>query len=300
MKRIVLVNPAAGGGACGRLAPKYLDRLRRSGLELEVRTTRGPGDATRLTQEARRAGHRSFIAVGGDGTSHEVVNGLFTPGALVDRQDPPELGILPLGTGNSFLRDFHDRGAEGAVDALMDGKPRRCDVARLTHSKGVLHFINNFLIGFAADVSALRNRKYSSIGQLGYVLAVIGQVKRLAPAPIPFATDGGSLDRAPLTFLTVANSRFTGGKMMMAPEADTADGLLDIIRAGAMSRPSLLLAFPKIFKGTHLGHKAVSSSRSRVVELDLDGPRDVLIDGELLELEPERIEVLEGALEVLV
>ncbi|MGH9681337.1 MAG: acylglycerol kinase family protein, partial [Candidatus Acidiferrales bacterium] len=104
-----IVNPAAGGCRCGTLAPRALDRLREAGLALEVRQTRAPGEATILAHEAYAGGFRYFIAVGGDGTGYEIVNGLF-PEALTEGR--AALGFLPLGTGNSFLRDFTNEGAE--------------------------------------------------------------------------------------------------------------------------------------------------------------------------------------------
>ena len=126
---LAVVNPAAGGGACGRHAVATIDRLRQSGLEVDVFETRAAGDARVRAREELAAGRRDFIAVGGDGTSFEIVNGLLDqpiPGAR------PSLGFLPLGTGNSFLRDFSDQGAEYAIEALIQGKRRPCDVIRVT------------------------------------------------------------------------------------------------------------------------------------------------------------------------
>ena len=123
-----IVNPAAGGGRCGKLAPRALDRLRNAGLALEVRETRAPGEATVFAHEAYAAGYRNFIAVGGDGTSFEIVNGIF-PAALSEGR--AALGFLPLGTGNSFLRDFTKRGADYAIESIVARRRRPCDVIRL-------------------------------------------------------------------------------------------------------------------------------------------------------------------------
>ena len=103
---LAVVNPAAGGGRCGKLAGPALEKLRAAGVELEVIETRTPGQATRFVLDAYRAGYRRFIAVGGDGTSYEIVNGLFPGAEGVER---PTLWFLPLGTGNSVLRDFTER-----------------------------------------------------------------------------------------------------------------------------------------------------------------------------------------------
>jgi YegS/Rv2252/BmrU family lipid kinase len=296
---LAVVNPAAGGGACGRHAVATIDRLRQSGLEIDVFETRAAGDARVRAREELAAGRRDFIAVGGDGTSFEIVNGLLDqpiPGAR------PSLGFLPLGTGNSFLRDFSDQGAEYAIEALIQGKRRPCDVIRVSTtggSTGTLHYINIFSIGFVADVGATRNRHFSGLGEFGYTLGTVLRVAGLHAYVFPMTIAGRSgEDREPLTFLSVNNSRYTGGKMMMAPDANTRDGLLDIIRVGRMGRISLLRTFPKIFKGTHVQHPAVSCFQAPAVDFRLGDAVDVMIDGEMMNFNPTRLEVVPGAIDV--
>jgi len=296
LRYLAVVNPAAGGGACGRHAPAVVDRLRQSGLEVDVIETSAPGQARELARTELAGTRRHFIAVGGDGTSFEIVNGLLDAPQSGER---PTLGFLPLGTGNSFLRDFSDQGAEYAIDALKQGKRRPCDVIRVTHTKGVLHYINIFSIGFVADVCATRNRRFPGLGEFGYSLSTVLRVATLRPYVFPMRTDGrAGEDSEPLTFLSINNSRFTGGKMMMAPDANTRDGLLDIIRVGRMGRISLLQTFPKIFKGTHVHHPAVACHQAPGVDFRLDAEVDVMIDGEMLTLNPTRLEVVPGAIDV--
>jgi len=296
LRYLAVVNPAAGGGACGRGAPAAIDRLRQSGLEVDVIETRGPGEARELARTELAGTRRHFIAVGGDGTSFEIVNGLLDQPQAGER---PTLGFLPLGTGNSFLRDFSDQGAEYAIDALKQGKRRPCDVIRVAHTAGVLHYINIFSIGFVADVCATRNSRFPGLGEFGYTLSTVLRVATLRPYVFPMRTDGRSgEDREPLTFLSINNSRFTGGKMMMAPDANTRDGLLDIIRVGRMGRVSLLQTFPKIFKGTHVHHPAVTCHQAAGVDFELDADVDVMIDGEMLKFNPTRLEVIPGAIDV--
>ena len=299
-KHLAIVNPAAGGGACGKRAPAVLDRLRAAGLEVEVVMTRARGEGEGIARDAFAAGQRDFIAVGGDGTGYEVLNGLFDAAAPRGRPpaDVPRLGFLPLGTGNSFLRDFSDRGAEYAIESLCQGRARACDVIRLTHADGVLHFINIFSIGFVSDVCALRNDRFATFGEFGYVLGVITKTAGLHTYDFPMRVDGGPEDRRPITFLSVNNSKFTGGKMMMAPAADTGDGLLDIIHVGALGRLSLLQTFPKIFKGTHVAHPAVTATQARAIDFDIAQVIDVMLDGEMLKLRPQRLEVLPSVLQV--
>lgn len=300
-RHLAIVNPAAGGGACGRRAPGALESLRRHGLQVEVAETGAPGDGVRLAREALLAGHRSLIAVGGDGTLFEVVNGLMAAtgdAASVEAGARPTLGVLPLGSGNSFVRDFGDGSPASAARALVRGVRRPCDVIRIRHDRGVTHFVNIFSVGFVAEVGALRNRRFSRLGALGYMLGVVVEVARLRQWFIPMAVGEAGLCRERTTFVAVCNSRYTGGRMEMAPGAETADGLLDVVHVGALGRISLLATFPRIFKGTHVTHPAVRTAQARTVRFELESELPVLVDGEILRLRPHSLEVLPGAIDV--
>jgi diacylglycerol kinase (ATP) len=300
LPHLAVVNPAAGGGRCGKQFPAAVQRLREAGVEVDIVETTGPGEACEIVRDAWASGRRRFIGVGGDGTGYEIVNGLFPAASGAPAHDRPSLGFLPLGTGNSFLRDFTDRGVDDSLPAILDGRARPCDVIRLEHDDGELHYINLLSIGFVADVNGRRARKYKAWGELGYIFAVVAETFGLRPRPYPMRADGGDLDNDAITFASFNNSKFTGGKMMMAPEADTADGRIAYVRVGPLGRISLLRTFPKIFKGTHVLHPAVSQSQVEAVEFDLDGPIDVMVDGEALQVRPRRLSVLPGALRVQV
>ncbi len=295
---LAIVNPAAGGGRCGKQFPAACERLRQGGLTIDVAQTHGPGEASAIARAAWHEGRRRFIAVGGDGTGFEIVNGLFP--AATDSTVKPRLGFLPMGTGNSFLRDFTEQGAEHSIGALLEGRWRECDVARLHHRAGIMHWINILSIGFVADVNGLRARRFRRWGEFGYVAAVVTAVAGLRSRPFPLRCDGGETDGGKMVFASFNNSRFTGGKMMMAPHADTADGLVDFIRVGPLGRISLLATFPKIFSGKHLLNPAVRESKHKTIEFDVTDEIDVMIDGEAERVVPRAIDVLPAALEVCV
>lgn len=294
---LAIVNPAAGGGRCGREAPRVIEQLRQSGLSVEVHETKAAGEGTAVARDAYKRGVRRFIGVGGDGTGFEIVNGLF-PEALEGER--PWLGFLPLGTGNSFLRDFTTEGASYSQRALVEHIHRPCDVLRLRHRDGDTYFINLLSFGFVADVCTVTNRRFKSLGEAGYPLGVLWTVAGLRCSPIPFAPDAAALNVAPLAFVSFNNSRFTGGKMMMAPSADTADGLCDVIVVGKLGRMALIGTFPKIFDGTHVRHPAVQEHKARSIAFRVSGPLDAMIDGEVISLWPEQLDVLHHALEVCV
>ena len=293
-----VVNPAAGGGRCGKLAAAALARLRAAGVELEVAETSSPGQGAQLTREAHAAGYRQFLAVGGDGTANEIVNGIFPRSELDDR---PALAFLPLGTGNSFLRDFTDRGTDHTAEALLSGRRQACDILRLTHGGGVLYFINLLTLGFAADVAAVTNRRFKPLGELGYILGVLTRIARLDRRAFPHRVDNaGEFDRRRCLFLAFSNTKFTGGKMMIAPQADPTDGQIEFVRWGPIGRLGLLRNFPTLFDGTHIRHPLASRAAARRIDFELTGPVDVMVDGESLMLDCKTIEVLPAALDVLV
>jgi len=295
---LAVVNPAAGGGRCRKLVGPALERLRAAGIPVDVIETTARGGATAIARDAYAHGYRRFIAVGGDGTSYEILNGLF-PEAV--REASPLLAFLPLGTGNSFLRDFSDRGVEYGLEALLGGRSRPCDVLRLTHQEGVLHYMNLLSMGFAADVANLRARRFSGWGELGYQAAIFISLVRLRRRPFPLRVDGETkTDRRRCLFLTFNNSKFTGGTMMIAPQADVSDGLIEYVRWGPIGRLGLVRNLPTLYDGTHVRHPLAERRAARRIDFDLDAPVDVMVDGEVLTVRCQTLDVLPSALRVVV
>jgi diacylglycerol kinase (ATP) len=298
---LAVVNPAAGGGRCRKLVSPTLEKLRAAGIKIDVAETAAPGQGITIVREAHARGYRNFIAVGGDGTSYEIVNGIFS-GA--DGSPPVErctLGFLPLGTGNSFLRDFSDQGVDAAVAALLAGRTQTCDVLRLKHTQGVIYYINLLSLGFTADVATVRARRFSHYGQLGYVLAIFTCLAKLERRPFPLRVNGhGDLDRRRCLFLTFNNSKFTGGTMMIAPNADVNDSLIEYVRWGPIGRLGLIRNLATLYDGTHIRHPLASHQAVRRVDFELDAPVDVMVDGEVLTLQCQTLDVLPSALNVVV
>jgi diacylglycerol kinase (ATP) len=294
---LAIVNPAAGGGRSRKLLGPALERLRVGGIEITVAETQTPGDATAIAREAYGRGLRNFIAVGGDGTSYEIVNGLY-PQALAG--EPPTLGFLPLGTGNSFLRDFSHAGVEYGIESLLAQRSRSCDVMRLRHRDGVIHYINLLSMGFSADVATLRARSFSGWGEFGYVTSIFLTLARFHRRPFPVRIEGAEgFDRRSCLFLTFSNSKFTGGTMMIAPKAEIDDGLVEYVRWGPIGRLGLIRNLPGLYDGTHIEHPLAERKAVKRIEFNLDAPVDVMVDGEVLTLHCEELDVLPGALNVV-
>ncbi|HSC77137.1 MAG TPA: YegS/Rv2252/BmrU family lipid kinase [Candidatus Acidoferrales bacterium] len=294
---LAIINPAAGGGRCGKLAPAALDRLRDAGMKIEAVEVQRPGQGSELAREGERRGFQKFLAVGGDGTTYEIVNGLFprAPGL-----PPPTLAFLPLGTGNSFVREFSARVLEHAMDALQAGRRRPCDVLRLTHRDGVIHYINLLSLGFAADVAVLRDRQLKRLGTLGYWLGALACLARLNRRAFPLrADDDPEFDRRRCLFLSFNNSSYTGGHMMIAPQADPADGLIEYVHWGPIGRLGLLANLRRLYDGSHIQHPLAERRGVKQVEFALNDAVDMMVDGEVMTLHPLRLDVLPGALTVV-
>ena len=291
------MNPAAGGGKTRKLLGPALERLRAGGIEITTAETTSAGQATAIAREAYGRGIRNFIAVGGDGTSYEVVNGLFPEAA---NDGPPTLAFLPLGTGNSFLRDFSHSGVEYAIESLLAGRSRRCDVLRMRHRTGTIYYINLLSMGFSADVATLRARRFSDWGELGYFTSIFLTLARFNRRPFPVRAQGQeSFDDRRCLFVTFNNSKFTGGTMMIAPKAEVNDGLVEYVRWGPIGRLGLIRNLPGLYDGTHIEHPLAERKGVPRVEFKLDAPVDVMVDGEVLSLHCEELDVLPGALNVV-
>lgn len=297
-KFIAIVNPAAGGGRAAKLAATEIARLRERDLRIDVIASTGPGHASELAREAYDQGYRKFLAVGGDGTAHEIINGIFSRERAVQRV---ELGFLPLGTGNSFLRDFTNDGAESSLDALKTGRKRRVDLLRLYHSSGIIYSFNLLSVGFTADVGAITNRIFKPFGHLGYLLGVFIKVVQLKRRAFKMRCDDDrEWDERRCLFLTFNNSKYTGGTMLIAPHADPSDGAIEYVRWGPIGRLGLIRMLPRLYDGTHIEHPLASRRSVRRVEFDLEGPVDVMVDGEIVTVQCQILEVLPGAMDVYI
>ncbi len=163
-----------------------------------------------------------------------------------------------------------------------------------------MYYINLLSVGFAADVAATRKRRFKSMGELGYLLAVFSRLISLNRRAFPLRTDGQpELDRRPCLFLSFNNSKFTGGKMMIAPQADISDGLIEYVRWGPIGRLGLIRNLHTLYDGSHLRHPLASRQSVHQVEFEIEGPTDVMIDGEVLTLHCEKLDVLPSGLNVL-
>ncbi len=293
MKRIALVvNPCAGRGAAARLAPQVVAQLRALGVDCEPRATRAPGEATTLVAEALRAGADCVAVAGGDGTINEALNGYIG----IAREDQA-LACIPIGSGNDFAKMLGTAGDwRLACERIAAGARRRVD-AGVCNGR---YFANGIGAGFDAQVAleAKSVRWLRGNAIYGAALARTLLLRHSTPRA-RLAHDAGTIERE-VTLVAAANGACYGGAFRIAPDADIADGLLDLVVADALSRFGILGLVPHVLRGTHVGRRGVTSLRTRRVTLESETPLVVHADGEIVERAATRlsIEVLPGALRV--
>lgn len=301
---LIIANPNSAGGALGKRWDKLARTLESQLGPVDHAFTLGQGDGARLSREAAQRGRRLVVAMGGDGTISEVVDGLFDDNGPL--APDIELGILPFGTGGDFIRTLEiPRDLEGAARRLAGGAIRRVDVGRLTHMDNqghqqVRYFINIASFGVAGLVDRLVNEGNKSLGgRLSFGLATVRAAARFRPQRALLRLDEGPEKEVLLHNVAVANGRFFGGGMKVAPEAELDDGLFDVVTMGAMSFKDLLLRGPLIYRGAHLDLPQVSlASASKVEARPVNPDEHILldVDGETPGRLPATFEVIPGAL----
>lgn len=284
MRVRVIANPTAGSGSAARRLPFILREIERAGALVDSAETRGPGDATRLVREAHAEGVDCVVLVGGDGTLNEAVQ------AFIDstgRPVPgPVLALIPSGTGGDFRKTFGlGEQVEEAVARLMSSPPRPIDLGALEltapdGSKIVRAFINvtSFGIGGLTDRIVNSTPKWWG-GKASFFLGTMRAMAVYRNAPVEISIDGQPFLTGPVFNVALANGRYFGGGMKIAPDADPADGLLDVIALGDLSRLRSMSLASHVYRGTHVNESGVKVGRgAEIVAKPLLADGEVLID----------------------
>lgn len=290
---VVIVNPTAGGGRAARLVPWVTEQLAAAGAGRPFVTSRA-GEAVDLAAAAVADGAERVIAVGGDGTVQEVVNGLIaSDGARAT------LGIVPVGSGNDLARSLGlPRASAQAWDVAVGRTARALDVAKARGGGGERWFASAGGIGFDAQVAAaMATRSGWQRGPAGYLLTTLSELRRFANRRVTLILDGIASDHDVL-FVALANGAYYGGGMRIAPDARPDDGLLDICVVGDISRRTAIRQLPNLYRGTHVRHPAVSLARARRVSIEGDPKTLVHLDGEPFGGLPLHVELVSGRLSV--
>ena len=286
---LFIVNPAAGQGRTAGLFDAVKPIIDEKNIHYAERLTSGPGEAESLAAEAVSEGFSHIIAVGGDGTSHEVVNGMLGSHMI--------FGMIPSGSGNDFPKSAGiPLEAREAVETIFAGRERTVDVGKL----GEEYFINGLGIGLDGAVSHRFKKLKWFRGQLGYILGAV-QEAFLFEGFDTEITIGDWNYSGTLLLAGASNGVFQGGKFRLAPEAKVDDGLLNFHIIEDMRALERLVKIPKVLEGTHAGLSGVTLKTGEAMKLTLGRRQPAHMDGEPFYLGPgeHSIEVVPGALRIM-
>ena len=297
IKTVFLVNPAAENGAAGRRWPELAHEAASLGLQGDTRFSERPGHLTELAREAA-ADADLLVAVGGDGTVNEVVNGI----AGLD----VELALIPRGTGGDFVRTFGiPRKLDRAVEVALRGRTRAIDLGRGRYRSWAgededSYFANIASAGMSGAIAKRTNETSKALGgKVSYAWATVAVFSRWRSDEVRVRVDGTE-QAGRMHDVIVANGRYLGGGMKMVPEAEPDDGLLDVLLIGDLTKRDLLLTMPKTYRGKHLPHPKATLLRGTTVEIDAPEPLPVELDGEQPGTTPVCFEIVPRALRLRV
>ena len=291
-RTVVIVNPKSQGGKLGKRWPEVSETLVRAFPFDEV-MTQGVGDATRLAREALQGGAERIVAIGGDGTVNEVVNGFFVDG-----------------TGGDFRRSLRlPQEISEAAAIIAAGHRRKVDVGKLGFvatdgSSATRMFANIASFGVSGVVDRMVNESKKRLGgKFAFMFASVRATWSYKNQRVQLVFDGKERAEVSINTVAVANGRFFGGGMKVAPDAELDDGTFDVVSIGDLGMGEVLKMSRTIYKGEHLAMDKVSVRRARVVEAEGIDPGAVIeldVDGENPGRLPARFEVVPGALWVAV
>jgi len=307
MKTFLVVNPHSANGSTGKHWPEISSEVGKTLGTFGHAFTRGQMDAAELTRKALRDGYGCIVAVGGDGTVNEVVNGFFENGKPIT--DGACFGVIPRGTGGDFRKAFGWDGAlKSALERLRGEATQPFDVGHLEyvgHDGKVHHryFANICSLGVSGLVDKEVNQSSKALGgKLSFMLGSVKALLKYSDRPVKFRCDDTPFQQATVTAIAVANGRYFGGGMMVAPDADTSDGLFDITIWSGYTIMDFAIKSKAIYDGSHVKFPGTRTLQCRTFEADsVDGSEVLLdVDGEQPGKLPCKMEVLPGAIRLKV
>jgi YegS/Rv2252/BmrU family lipid kinase len=306
VKPFLIVNPRSASGRTGRHFDRIARAVRAAIGDFECAFTKAPGDGARLAREAAATGGKLVVAVGGDGTASEVVDGL----AHQTPRDPDALfGFIPRGTGGDLRRTLGlPQDLEGAARALASRTALVCDLGRVEFvgnggAPEVRHFVNVAGFGIDGVVAGHVNRGFKlGSGKVSFMLASARALLGWSDQRIRWRADGGAWREQAVTSLSVCNGRFFGGGMQVAPDARIDDGLFDVVVWSGLGIADFVTKRSMLYDGTHVKLPNTAVVRARTVEAEPvdDAPVLLDVDGEQPGRLPARFTMIPGALRVRV
>lgn len=296
-----MVNPASSNGATGKRWPELAHRAAALGLAGETLFSERPGHLIDLAERAVRDGAELIVAVGGDGTLNESVNGLLRGGGTA------ELATIPLGTGMDFVRTYGiPKKFDDAVRTALTGAARTIDVGRVSYRQwdgvGAERYVANVgSVGMSAAVAQRANGMSKALGgRATFFYALVRVFFEWQNTMVTVDLDGAHHREERLHDVIVANGQWHGGAMRLAPDAQPDDGLFDVVFIGDINKLDFVTTAPKIYSGKYLAHPKVEVARAKIVSVDAEERLPIELDGEQVGTTPVRFEVVPDAIRIRV
>ena len=305
-RTILIVNPKSQGGRLGKRWNDVAETIGRV-FPFEPMITEGPGDATRLARQALRDGAERVVAIGGDGTINEVVNGFFDDAGAPIAPDA-SFAVLPYGTGGDFRRTLElPTELTAAAKVIAANHRRKIDVGKLEFTtmageRKLRMFVNISSFGVSGVVDRLVNESGKKLGRLGFAVATARATWSYKNQRVQLVFDGEDRVEITINTVAVANGKYFGGAMKVAPDAELDDGKFDVIALGDFGFGDLLASGRRLYSGSHLTMAKVTARRARVVEAEPIDPKSIVeldVDGENPGRLPARFELVPAALWVV-
>ena len=272
MKTFAVINPHSGGGRTGRTAKNIAQKLAEVSGPLTVAMTTGPMDATTITRHALREGFERVVAIGGDGTINEVVNGFFQNGAAINPD--AELALLSNGTGGDFRKTFGiGQTLDESLERIANGRARPIDIGRIRYvsidgKPGERYFANISSFGMSGDVVQRVNKAKvikRLFGRFAFTWGSLRSLLSYKARPIRLKIDNEFDELVTISTCAVANGQYFGGGMRVAPDASPDDGLFDVVVIGDAPKRDVAKALNQIYTGDHIHNPNVRVFRARSV-----------------------------------
>ena len=298
-----IVNPNAGNGKGGKDRDRISDILNRNNIRFEMRSTGRKGQATEFTRDLIANGYRKIISIGGDGTLHEVINGILTQNLCASTD--VTIGIIPVGTGNDWGRMFGiPLIYEGAVQVIREGKQMLHDIGVIDYFnadvKTRTYFINIAGLGFEAVVVKKTNRQKDKgmSNKAIYFYNLLSSLISYRNTPVEITIDGRT-STAKVFSINVGNGRYCGGGMRQTPDAIPDDGLFDITIIKEMGRIEIIKSLQLLYDGTIMSHPKVDGYRSTNLKVTSESLLYIEADGESLGHTPVEFSIIPAAVNIV-
>jgi len=303
---LFIVNPIAGSGRAHGIVPRIEAWLAEQGIAASLLETREQGHAERLAAAATDLGHDRVIAVGGDGTIQEVLNGLLAAGVGTNGE-PPAMGVIPAGRGNDLARSVNlPIDPMACLPIALGTTTRPFDVGKASAEDGSQRYFGAAGgVGFDAEVAYTMavHRRFWMRGEAGYFLGTLNELRRYRNRALRVMLNGEGEERVvreTFLFIAFANGPYYGGGMKICPDAATDDGWLDVCMVGDLSRFEALRELPGIYQAKHVKNPKVEIVHARSLRIEGEVATRVHLDGEPFGTVPVEVSLLPAAISVAV